>query len=61
MLILSRNVNKKIDRNSVFDCHLSPHWRQMTIETPFLSVFDPRSSTVDYIFDFHLLGGLVKV
>ena len=22
----------KLDRNSVFDCHLSPHWRQMTIE-----------------------------
>ena len=22
----------KIDRNRVFDCHLSPHWQQMTIE-----------------------------
>ena len=22
----------KIDRNSVFSCHLSPHWRQMAME-----------------------------
>ena len=24
----------KIDRNRVFDYHLSPHWRQMVIENP---------------------------
>ena len=36
----------KIDRNSVFHCHLSPHWK-----TLFLSIFYPRSSIVDSIFD----------
>ena len=33
----------KIDRNSVFDCHLSPVWQQMTMENnvsiDFLSTF----------------------
>ena len=29
----------KIDRNRVFDCHLSPHWRQMAIENSD-SIFD---------------------
>ena len=47
----------KIDRNSVFDCHLSPHWRQMAIKnTIFISFFDPRSSIVDSIFDCRLPG-----
>ena len=41
--IISRNVDKKINRNSVFDCHLS--------ETLFLSIFDPHSSIVDNVFD----------
>ena len=42
MTILSRNVDQKsietvfsINRNSVFDCHLSPHWRQMAIKNTF--------------------------
>ena len=26
-----KNANT-INRNSVFDCHLSPHWRQMAIK-----------------------------
>ena len=38
-LILSTNVDKKIVRNSVFDCHLSPGWRQMAIENTVSSDF----------------------
>ena len=34
----------KIDRNSVFDCHLSPVGRQMAIETPVSYYFDLRLS-----------------
>ena len=33
----------KIDRNSVFDCHLSPVWRQMAIKNSVLTIFDLRS------------------
>ena len=36
----------KIDRNSVFDCHLSPVGRQMTIVNSFSNDFDLRSSIV---------------
>ena len=32
----------KIVRNRVFDCHLSPNWRQMTIKNTVSSDFDPR-------------------
>ena len=30
----------KIDRNSVIDYHLSPVWRQMAVDTLFLTIFD---------------------
>ena len=30
----------KIDRNSVFDCHLSPVWRQMAIENAVLKAIE---------------------
>ena len=50
--ILTRNVESKIDKNIVFDCHLS----QMAIKTLFLSIFDPRSSIVDSVFDWRLPG-----
>ena len=33
----------KIDIHSVFDCHLSPMWRQMTIENSVSNDFDLRS------------------
>ena len=46
----------KIIRSWVFYCHLSPHWRQMAIKTLFLSIFDPRSSIVDSVFDCRLPG-----
>ena len=36
----------KIDRNSVFDCHLSPVGRQMAIENTVSMIFDLRSSKV---------------
>ena len=36
----------KIDRNSVFDCHLLPVWRQMAIENAVSIVFYLRSSIV---------------
>ena len=46
----STNVDKKIDRNGVFNCHLSPVWRQMAntgdkwqSKTLFLTIFDLRS------------------
>ena len=35
----------KIARNSVFDCHLSPIWRQMAIES-YETIFDLRSLIV---------------
>ena len=51
--ILSRNVDKKNVRTRVFDCHLSPHWRQMAIKNTvsILSIFDLRSPIVDSVFD----------
>ena len=36
----------KIDRNSVFDCHLSPVWRQMAIENSVSNNFYLISSIV---------------
>ena len=36
----------KIARNSVFDCHLSPVKRQMTIENSVCSDFDLQSTIV---------------
>ena len=55
-LILSTNVDKKIVRNRVFHCHLSPNWRQMAIENTVSSDFDPRSSIVQSVFDCRLTG-----
>ena len=52
--IQSVNVDKKIVRNRVFDCHLSPYWRQMAIENTVSIDFDPRSSIVDSVFDCRL-------
>ena len=50
-LILSTNVV----RNRVFDCHLSPDWRQMAIEKTVSSdFFYPRSSIVKNVFDCHI-------
>ena len=46
MLSTMDERGSKIDRNSVFDCHLSPVWRQMAIKTLFLTIFDQRSSIV---------------
>ena len=36
----------KIARNSVFDCHLLPDWRQMAKENTVLMLFDLLSSIV---------------
>ena len=36
--IVSRNVDQRV-RNRVFECHLSPDWRQMAIENTVSSVF----------------------
>ena len=46
----------KIDRNSVFDCHLSPMWRQLAIENSVSYAF--RSTFLDSIgaFDCRLPG-----
>ena len=44
----------KIVRNRVFDCHLSPNWRQMAIENTILANFDSRSSIVKRVFDCRL-------
>ena len=36
----------KIERNRVFDCHLSPFWRQMAIKSSVLTIYDLRLSIV---------------
>ena len=46
----------KIVRNRVFDCQLSPDWRQMATENTVSSDFDPRSSIVKSVFDCRLSG-----
>ena len=46
----------KIVKNRVFDCHLSPDWRQMTIENTISSDFDPCLSIVKSVFDCRLPG-----
>ena len=38
----------KIARNSVFDCQLSPDWRQMAIENSVSNYFDLRSSVLPF-------------
>ena len=41
IVLANINVNKKVKpvRNSVFDCHLSPDWRQAAIENTVSSDF----------------------
>ena len=51
----------KINRNSVLDCHLSHHWRQMAIEITVLTIFDPRSSNFDNVFDCRLSGVFIRL
>ena len=51
----------KIVRNRVFECHLSPHWRQWQSKTQFLSIFDPHLSIVDNVFDYCLPGVCIQV
>ena len=47
-----RNVERgsKINRNSVFDCHLSPHWRQMAAVNLFLLLFFYLRSSIELAF-----------
>ena len=45
----------KLDRNGVFDCHLSLDWK-----TLFPAIFDPRSSIVKIVFDCRLSGPLTS-
>ena len=70
ILILLTNVDKKslgtvfliaIVRNRVFDCRLSPDWRQMEIKNSVSSDFDQRSSIVVNVFDCRLSGEYVWV
>ena len=56
MLILLTNLDKKIIRNRVFDCHLSFNWRQMAMENTVSSDFDQHSSIVKSGFDCRLFG-----
>ena len=59
---ISTNVGKKV-RNRVFDCHLSPEWRQMAIENAVSSEFDPRSAifkTLTGSSDFDPRSSIVK-
>ena len=46
----------EIARNSVFDCHLSPVRRQMTIENSVLAIFDLRSFDSINVSDCRLPG-----
>ena len=58
MLLTINESGSKIARNSVFDCHLSPVRRQMTIENSVSNDFDLRSMIVIIInfFDCRLSG-----
>ena len=54
---VNENTGSNIVKNRVFDCHLSPNWRQMEIvNTVFFTIFHPRSSIVKSVFDCHLSG-----
>ena len=55
-LILLTNRDEKIIRKRVFDCHLSPEWRQISIEKLFLAIFDLSSSIVKSVFDCRISG-----
>ena len=58
-LKLSKNVDQKIVRNRVVDCHLSPGWRQIAIEnTVSHGFFYPRSSIVKSVVDCRLPGAI---
>ena len=46
----------KIDRNSVFDCHLSPDWRQMAIENSVSNDFWSTFVASINVFDWRLPG-----
>ena len=46
----------KIDRNSVFDCHLSPVWQQMAIENSVSNKFLSTFLDSIGIFDCRLTG-----
>ena len=51
----------KIDRNSVFDCHLSPVWRQMAIENSVSNqIFDQRS-TIILVFSIAAIKNTVSI
>ena len=54
--VLIEERRSKINRNSVFDCHLSPTGDKWQLKTLFLSIFDRRSSIIDNVFDCHLSG-----
>ena len=60
MLLTIDERESKIARNSVFDCHLSPVGRQMTIENSVSNYF--LSTFVDSIFVFDCrLSGVVSL
>ena len=45
----------------VFDCHLSPDWRQMAIEHTVLAIFDPSTTIViKNVFVYRIAGVLIK-
>ena len=52
---LSRSIDQK-SLETVFDCHLSPHWRQMAIDNTVSIDFDPRASISVSVFDCRLPG-----
>ena len=58
MLLTIDKRGSKISRNSVFDCHLLPVWRQMAIKNSISNDFG--STTIDNInvFDCRLSGVL---
>ena len=58
--ILSRNVDKK-SIETVFSIAICSHTGdKRQSKTLFLSIFDPRSSIVDYVFDCPLPGVVIK-
>ena len=58
MLILSTNIDKKIVRNRIFDCHLL---RQMAIKNTVSSDFLSPTSIVKSVFDCPLPGVFIRL
>ena len=60
MLLTIDKRGSKMNRNSVFDCHLSPFGRQMAIKNSVSSNFSSTSFHSIKVFDCRLPGVIVQ-